>query len=475
MRIHALAISPENSQIMSTGECHRMPPKRGAPGGRPGTPDPMTGGTMPLTDAQCRKATAAEKDYKLGDSGGLYLFVTAKGGKSWRMKYRFAGKEKRLTFGRYPEVTLVEARDRRDAARRLLRDYRDPAIEEHKRKMAAHAAAGATMEKIGRAWHDAQTPRWSPKYATKLLQALERDVFPDLGSLPLADIDGPMVLRALRKIEARGSVDTAKRVREYVSAIFVYGMSEGIVPGNPAATVGKALRPIVVRGKQPALTDLAQLRALMAKIDRSSAGPATKLASRLLALTAVRPGVLCGAAWAEIEGVDWSDPTAPTLDAVWRIPAERMKLELESKGEAAFAHDVPLSVQAVNVLRALRRLTGRIALMFPGQRSTHRAMSTAALETLYKREGYQDRHVPHGWRSAFSTVLNDRPSPPRLETDRHVVDLMLAHKPKGLSGSEFAYNRSQHTARRRELAQQWADMLCEGLVPANDLVDGRDR
>jgi integrase len=356
-----------------------------------------------------------------------------------------------------------------------LRDYRDPAVEEHKRRMAAHAAAGATMEKIGRAWHEAQRPRWSPKYATKLLQALERDVFPDLGSLPLADIDGPMVLRALRKIETRGSVDTAKRVREYISAVFVFGMSEGIVPNNPAATVGKALRPIVARGKQPALTDLADLRALMRCMDDSSAGPATKLASRLLALTAVRPGVLCGAAWAEFENIDWDDPTAASPDALWRIPAERMKLELENKGEAAFAHDVPLPRQAVDAVRALRRLTGRIPLLFPSQRSTRRPMTTAALETLYKREGYQNRHVPHGWRSAFSTILNDRPSPPRREGDRHVVDLMLAHKPKGLSGSEFAYNRSQHTARRRELATEWADLISDGLRPANDLIDGRER
>ena len=430
---------------------------------------------MPLTDTQCRKALPADKDYKLGDTGGLYLFVTAKGGKSWRMKYRFAGKEKRLTFGLYPEVTLAEARDRRDAARRHLRDYRDPSVEEHKRKMAAHAAAGATMEKIGRAWHDAQRPRWSPKYAMKLLQALERDVFPDLGSLPLADIDGPMVLRALRKIETRGSVDTAKRVREYISAVFVYGMSEGIVPNNPAATVGKALRPIVARGKQPAITNLDDLRGLMHCMDESSAGPATKLASRLLALTAVRPGVLCGATWAEFENIDWADPDASSPDALWRIPAERMKLELDNKGEAAFAHDVPLPPQAVEVVRALRRLTGRIPLLFPSQRSTRRPMTTAALENLYKREGYQNRHVPHGWRSAFSTILNDRPSPPRLEGDRHVVDLMLAHKPKGLSGSEFAYNRSQHTARRRQLASEWAELISEGLVAANDLVDGRDR
>ena len=426
---------------------------------------------MPLTDSQCRNAEKREKDYKLADGDGLYLFITSKGAKSWRLKYRFAGKEKRLVFGRYPEIKLADARIRREDARRLLRDHKDPAIEARKSKMAAHASAGATMEKIGRQWHDAQTPRWSPKYAKKLIQALERDVFPDLGALPLADIDGPMILRILRKIESRGSIDTAKRVREYVSAVFVYGMSEGLVPHDPAATVGKALKPIVGRRQQPAITDLAELRKLQRTIDESTAKPATKLGSRLLALTAVRAGVLCGARWAEFEGIDWNDPDAPAPNALWRIPAERMKLELENKSEEAFEHDVPLPPEAVAVLRALRRLTGRIDILFPSVRSTRNPMSTNAIEQLYRREGYRDRHVPHGWRSAFLTIMNEKLDHASRDADMRILDIMLAHKPKGVSGSEFAYNRAKFSDRRRAFAEQWAKIISSGLIAPNDLVD----
>jgi len=430
---------------------------------------------MPLTDSQCRNAEKREKDYKLADGGGLYLYVTSKGAKSWRLKYRFAGKEKRLVFGRYPDLKLADARIRREDAKRLLRDHKDPAVEEHKRKMAAYASAGATMEKIGRQWHDAQKPRWSPKYARKLIQALERDVFPVLGALPLADIDGPMVLHMLRKVEARGAVDTAKRVREYVSAVFVYGMSEGLVPHDPAATVGKALKPIVGRRRQPAITDRLELLTLQRAIDESTANPATKLGSRLLALTSVRASVLCGARWTEFEGIDWSDPEAAAPEAVWRIPAERMKLELEDKSEDAFEHDVPLPGEAVAVLRALYRLTGRISLLFPSVRSTRNPMSTNAIEQLYRREGYRDRHVPHGWRTAFLTIMNERLEDTSRDADIRILDMMLAHKPKGVSGSEFAYNRARFKARRRRFAEKWAGLISEGLSHPNDLIDGHER
>ncbi len=155
---------------------------------------------MPLTDVQVRKAEIRDKDYKLADSAGLYLYVTARGYKSWRMKYRFAGKEKRLIFGAYPEVSLAKAREARDRARLVLREHRDPALEERKRKMAAHAAAGATLERIAREWHEAQRARWSPVQSTKVIQAFERDVFPEIGKFPLLDVDGPMILAMLRKV-----------------------------------------------------------------------------------------------------------------------------------------------------------------------------------------------------------------------------------------------------------------------------------
>jgi integrase len=430
---------------------------------------------MPLTDTQARKALPGDKDYKLADAGGLYLFVTSKGAKSWRLKYRFAGKEKRLVFGRYPEVTLAQARDERDAARRLLREHRDPAIEERKRKMAAHAAAGATFKRVAGDWHEAQRARWSPLQATKVRQALERDVYPAFGDLPLLDIDGPTVLKMLRKVEARGAIDTAKRIRQHVSAVFGYGMAEGLCPADPAATIGRALKPTPRGGKQPAVKDLVAARELLTTMEASTSGPLTKLASRLLALTVVRPGIVRAATWSEFEGIDWSDPAAPAPDALWRISAERMKLEQEDKGDVAFEHVVPLPPQAVEVLRAARRLSGRIDFLFPSIRSTRTPMSENTIGYMYARNGYSGRHVPHGWRSTFSTIMNELAVAEQRDSDRAIIDAMLAHKPKGLSGSEMAYNRALHMPRRRALAQAWADMLVDGLRPAGDLLAGQER
>lgn len=216
-------------------------------------------------------------------------------------------------------------------------------------------------------------------------------------------------------------------------------------------------------------------RQLLKDVEASSAGPGTKLASRLLALTAARPGIVRAARWAEFEGIDWADPDAPAPGALWRIPADRMKLELDRKGEEAFEHVIPLPPQAVEVLRANRRLTSRIALLFPSVRSTIQPMSENTIGYMYNRIGYQGRHVPHGWRAAFSTIMNERAREHGTGDDRAVIDLMLAHVPQGLSGSEAAYNRASHMARRREIAQEWADLITDGLVPAADLVGDGDR
>ncbi|MHA0330306.1 tyrosine-type recombinase/integrase [Sphingomonas melonis] len=414
---------------------------------------------MALTDTQVRKALAADRDYKLADSGGLYLFVTKTGFKSWRMKYRFGGKEKRLTFGGYPEVSLKEARERRDRARAELRDHKDPGVEDRKREMRAHASSGETFEVVARRWYAAQCPRWSPVQRKKVIQALERDIFPEIGALPLLDVDGPMILRMLRKVEARGAIDTAKRLRQHVSGIFQFGMAEGLVPGDPAAGIKKALKPTPTGGKQPALKDIVEARQLLADMDASTSGPMVKAASRLLALTAVRPGVLRTVPWTEFEGIDWRDPDAPAPDALWRIPAARMKLFLEDKGDEAFEHVVPLSWQAVETLRDIHRLTGTFPYAFHSIRSTHQPMSENTLGYMYARNGYSGRHVPHGWRSTFSTIMNERAVEQRRPDDRAIIDAMLAHRPKGASGSEMAYNRAAYMPRRREIAQEWADLL----------------
>ncbi len=426
---------------------------------------------MPLTDAACRKAKAAEKDYKLGDSGGLYLFVTAKGAKSWRMKYRFGGKEKRLSFGLYPEVSLLEARDRRDAARRMLRDFKDPGVELAAMKAAAHSPGGPTFKPYAEQWVEEQAGRWSKVHRTKSHRALERDVYPALGDMPLTAITGPMILKLLRKVEERGAIDTAKRIRQHVSGIFAKAVSEGLVPVDPAASLGKALLPLPTTKKQPARTDVVKARAVLAAVEepRSSAGPLVKLASRLLALTAVRPGIVRGALWEEFGGIDWeADDDAP--EALWRIPAERMKLALENKDEQAFDHYVPLPRQAVDVVRTVHRLTGRVAFPFPNGRSNYRPMSENALSYAYGRAGHSGRHVPHGWRASFSTIMNEWAAEHGREGDRAVIDGMLAHLPKGISAAEMAYNRAKHIKRRRELATIWADMLTEGLAPAADLL-----
>lgn len=421
---------------------------------------------MPLTVVEVRNAKPGEKPYKVADEKGLYLFVTPTGAKSWRLKYRYGGKEKVLTFGQFPEVPLAEARERRDAARATLRLNKDPAIEAERERRAAIAAVGAAFKTSALAWHEDERPRWSARHAMVVMNALERDVFPDLGRLPISDIDGPLILKVLRKIERRGSIETAKRVLGYISAIFVRAKGEHLVAVNPTTDLIHALKPTPRGAKQPAITGLSDLAKLQRTVDASTSSPTTKLASRLLALTAIRVGVLRTATWAEFEGIDWGDADQRPVAAVWRISAERMKLDVEDKGDEAFDHDVPLTEQMIDALRALHRLTGRGKLLFPGGKSAREPMSDAALSTLYKRmDGgtYKGRHVPHGWRSAFSTLMNEWAMEHGKEGDRLLIDLMLAHRPKGVSGSEFAYMRAKFAARRRALAEVWSEMISRGL------------
>jgi integrase len=405
-----------------------------------------------LTDAAIRAAKPATKPYRLAHSRGLYVHVTAGGRKLWRMRYEFGGKEKLLSFGPYPDVTLAEARDRQLAAKQLLREGRDPGVEKRLRRAAGLSASATTFEAVARDWHSRNTPSWTERHACDVLTSLERDVFPILGSLPITDITPPMVLNILRTIEARPAIETARRVRQRVSAVFVYSIASGVCQTDPAAIVKGAMAPLI-KGRQPAIIELEPAREILMQAEATPAHPVTKLALRFLALTAVRPGEIRGAAWSEFEQLDGTEPT-------WRIPAPRMKMKQE--------HLVPLSRQSVAVLRAVRSLTGRGPLVFPNARYAHRPMSENALGYLLNRAGYHNRHVPHGWRAAFSTIMNER-----HRQDRLVIDLMLAHAPK--DRTESAYNRAAHIPRRRELAQEWADLLLLSLPDATSLVEGRRR
>ena len=242
-------------------------------------------------------------------------------------------------------------------------------------------------------------------------------------------------------MEARGSIETARRIRQRISAVFAFAIAEGLAEQDPAAFVARALRPAPIARRQPALTDLDQARALLAACERAGGPPIIRLASRFLALTAVRIGALLGATWDEFEGLDGDAP-------LWRIPAERMKLKKARKADSANDHIVPLSPQAVAVLKAIGEngYDTRSSRVFP--------IHAAAIGALYKRAGYAGRHVPHGWRACFSTIMNER-----FPLERAAIDLALAHAPRGASESEAAYNRAQLLDQRRALFARWGEML----------------
>ena len=410
---------------------------------------------MPLTDVQIRKAKPAEKPYKLNDGNGLHLYVSVAGGKTWRYRYEFEGKEQLLTIGQYPAISLADAREARIMARATLKAGRNPTAEKQRIRADATAVAepepsGPTFEAVAREWYDLNKGQWTETHAGDVLRSLERDIFPGIGDKALASLDAPTTLGELRKIEARGAVETARRIRQRMSAVFAYAIASGIATHDPAAQVTKAMAPLARKGRQPAITDLEGVQEVLRRGEGAPAHPVTKLALRLLALTAIRPGELRGARWDELQDLDGERPR-------WVIPAERMKMKKE--------HEVPLSRQAVEAIKALKPLSGRGALLFPMPRHAQKPLSENAIGYLLNRAGYHGRHVPHGWRAAFSTIMNER-----FPADRPVIDLMLAHAPK--DKVEGAYNRAEHMDRRRELAQLWADLLMVNQVNLEDLFAG---
>jgi integrase len=417
-----------------------------------------------LTDLQCKKAKAGEKDYKLADAHGLYLFVTKAGFRSWRWKYRFAGKEKRLVLGSYPEMSLGAAREARGNAARLLKSGVDPSLQARQLAAMRLEEAGTTFEAVAREWHGQQVSGWVPRHAADVLKSLEQDVFPRIGALPIKGITSPMVLEVIRAIEDRPSIETARRVRQRISAVFAYAIASGLADADPAVPIRAALKPLI-KGRQPALATLEEARALLRTVEAAPAHPMTKLASRLLALTALRQGVLRTTMWSELEGLDAEAP-------VWRIPAARMKLKLDRKIDARFDFLLPLSRQAMDVLAAARAFAPYSRLVFPSQRHAHKPISENAVGYLYNRLVSHGRHVPHGWRSTFSTVMNERAQAQGLAGDRAIIDLMLAHIPDGVQAS---YNRAAYMPRRRELAQEWADLLLKDMPPAIALLEGPRR
>ena len=414
-----------------------------------------------LTDSKVRTAKPRPKSYKIADSNRLYLLVTPSGGKLWRWNYSYDGKQKSMAFGAYPLVSLADAREKRDQAYSVLCEGQDPNVA-RRLKIEANLEAGRqTFERVAREWYGNAKAQWATIHAHDVIRSLERDVFPTIGSLPIAQLTPPLILGVLREIETRGAIETAKRVRQRISAVFVYAIAKGIATNDPAEKLGAVLKPLR-KGRQPAITDIVPLRQMILAAEEDNARPITRLGLRMLALTAARPSELRGAEWAEFEDLDGKLP-------LWRIPSVRMKGDLDRKEEINGDHLVPLAPQAVSVLRAIWPLTGGGPLVFPSNRHAHRPMSENAIGYLLNRAGYHGHHVPHGFRAAFSTIMNEWAERHGDPHDRKVMDLMLAHVPK--DKVEGAYNRAAYMPRRRELAVIWANMLSEGLPDPVLLVD----
>lgn len=379
----------------------------------------------------------------------MFLLIKPTGTKSWRWKYRIGGKEKQLVIGHYPAISLAEARRQRDAARLQLNQGIDPCAVKQVAKAAASAERYDRFEAVARAWHLVKATTLSPKYAKQILKRLEGDAFPQFGKLPIGEITPPMVLAAIRKIEARGATVTAQRVRIHLSEIFVWAIASGLTENDPAAIIRKALAPRTKR-LRPAFNRIEDARTLLEKCEALvGTSRSTRLASQLLALTAARPGVLRRAERTEFEDLDGDKP-------LWRIPASKMKLTRERKEDVTYEFVIPLSIQAVAVVKAAMATNERTPWMFPGPRAWKKPISDSTLSKHYREMGYTGLHVPHGWRATFSTIMNERAAVEDRERDREIIDLMLAHIPDGV---EAAYNRAAYLPRRRELAQAWADML----------------
>ena len=407
-----------------------------------------------LTDTACRKAKPATdgKERKLADSMGLYLAIRPSGYKVWRFKYRYGPKEKKLVIGSYPAVTLQEARAARDRARALLDEGIDPAIDKKVRKVIAMTEALDTFESISRCWHAERSKTLSDKYGAEILNRLKDNVFPVFGALPMKKITSPMVLAVLRKIEERGAQEMARRVRGHISDVFSWAIGHGMADQDPSLVVRKALMPVDT-SKRPALIEISAARELLGKVHGAQdARWATRLASTLLALTAARPGVVRLAERHEFEDLNGPKP-------IWRISAEKMKLTRQRKRDATYEFIIPLAPQTVEIVRAAIKDSRSEKYLFAGIYKDV-PISDSTISKLYRENGYAGRHVPHGWRASFSTIMNRIAAEAERPSDREIVDLMLAHIPRGV---EPIYNRYLYMPRRREIACDWANLLCEGL------------
>lgn len=387
---------------------------------------------MSLTATAVRNAKPTEKTQRLFDGSGLYLEVSPKGGKWWRLKYRYAGKEKRLSLGTYPEISLKAARDRRDEARKLLREGIDPSEHRKQAKHERRTRRDNNFEAIAREWFEARSPNWAPSHADKIIRRLERDIFPAIGSRPIREVTGPELLGVMRKIADRGAIETSRRALGNVGQVYRYAIATGRVEQDLSTALWEGMPKAQVQ-HLASVTDPERVGALLRMIWNYQGSPIVAAALKLGPLTFVRPGELRQAQWSEID-----------LEAAeWRFVASKTNTD----------HIVPLSTQAVEVLTQLHRISGHGTYVFPSARSNLRPMSNMAVNAAMRRLGIdKDEFTGHGWRATARTMLDEV-----LGFRPDFIEHQLAHAVRDPNGR--AYNRTAFLPERHKMMRAWADYL----------------
>ena len=388
---------------------------------------------MPLTDTAIKKAKPGAKPGKLSDGKGLYLLVSPAGSKLWRWKYRVLGKEKVLALGAYPAVSLAQAREGQDTARKMLASGNDPMVVRKADKLASQAAAENSFESVARKWWSHWKPARSEQHASQVMRRFEADVFPHIGARPVTEIQASELVAMLKAISGRGANDLAQRALQTSGQVFRYAIAHGLAKRNPAADI-KPSDVLPSRQKQNmARIDGKELPELMRRIDAYQGTPITRMAMKLMAMTFVRTTELIGARWDEFD----------LGDMRWDIPASRMKMKTP--------HIVPMSTQAVSVLKTLHLVTGHSPLLFPGERDHEKSMSNNTILKALQRMGYKGRMTGHGFRGVASTLLHE------MGFDHAHIELQLAHQERNEVSA--AYNHATYLKQRAKMMQHWSDYL----------------
>lgn len=391
---------------------------------------------MPLNEVKCKNAKPTDKLQKLSDEKGLYLQVHPNRSKYWRLKYRIEGKEKLLSFGVYPEVSLKEAREKRDEARKLIQNGVDPSAAKQAAKEEKLLNAMNNFEAIAVEWHKKQAPTWTAQYTKVLKRRLEKNLFPFIGSIPVNEVTAPDLLRTLKKIEARGAIDLTHRMHQVASQILRYAIATKRAEKDVSADLRGAFQ--TQKKKHHAYLKEGELPEFLVKLDGYEGEQQTQTALKLLLLTFVRTGELRGAKWEEIN-----------FDkAEWRIPAERMKMDE--------LHIVPLSKQAIELFKKQQQISHNREYVFPNSQKPQSFMSENTMLYAIYRMGYHSRATGHGFRATASTILNEHGYKP------DVIERQLAHGER--NAVRAAYNHAQHLPERRKMMDWWGDYI-EGIAP----------